>query len=203
MPIPLKNESANVNFADGISMFTQITTMGGDFIGGDLGSYTPYPVYNSKMKMVLSDCAHLNSGKLGNNYTLLDARTVGSAAYKHVCTSGPTTWYGRAGLRISFWNRTSPPPGPENCVLGNYGFKLIWSGDGNDAINYLGAKPSMAVRPGDIVTLHPGHSMHAVMWTGYDWRSDCIQRECWCYGRSGLTRYGKKTVLLWRHPGFQ
>ena len=40
---------------------------------------------------------------------------------------------------------------------------------------------------------------HGVMWTGKDWRSDCIQRALSCYP-GGKDRDGNYSVCIWRMP---
>lgn len=140
-------------------------------------------VTNAQMKKVLSDVAHLDSTKLGKNYTL-------TKISHHACTSGPATWYRRAGLHLTFWNGAQPfTPANKHYQKGKRsatvqdmkasliraGFQIVWSGTGQDANTKLASLGIL--RPGDIATMLSYDSGHAAMWTGEDWRSDFLQDD--------------------------
>lgn len=165
-------------------------------------------VTNAQMKKVLSDVAHLNSTRLGRNYTL-------TKISHHACTSGPATWYGRAGLHLTFWNGAQPfMPGNKYYKKGKRsatvedmkaplikaGFQIVWSGTGQQANSQLAS--SEILRPGDVATMLSKDSAHAAMWTGQDWRSDFLQDDK-PYPYSSVGRGGNETFILWRHPKFQ
>lgn len=146
---------------------------------------------------------YLNSDTLGNHYKLLDARKVGKNAYKGCCTSGPTTWYKRIGINLTWWN-------PQGVSTSNHvetakwfkgkGFNLVWYG----SLSSANTLSNDSFCPGDVATFHVYNgsgkaTSHGVMWTGKDWRSDCIQRALSCYP-GGKDRDGKYSVCIWRHP---
>jgi len=160
-------------------------------------------VKNPKMKLVLSDCGHLDSSTLGKNYTLLDSRVVGKAAYKHCCTAGPSTWYRKAGINLTFWNGKGPHrAGVEDmkASLQRAGMVAVWHGTGQEANSKLTS--SKYLRPGDVASMISSNSGHGVMWTGEDWRSDCIQGTR-PYPYTAAGRGGNWTFILWRHPDLQ
>ena len=152
-------------------------------------------VKNPKMKLVLQDCGHLDSATLGRGYTL----QVG--VYKHCCTSGPSTWYRKAGINLKWWSSAKTATVEEmKRNLQSAGLVQVWSGTGQEANEKLNS--SKYLRPGDIGSMLSSDSAHGVMWTGEDWRSDCIQgTRPYPYSSSG--RGGNQTFILWRHPALQ
>lgn len=165
-------------------------------------------VTNAQMKKVLSDVAHLDSTKLGKNYTL-------TKTSHHACTSGPATWYRKAGLHLTFWNGAQPfTPANKHYQRGKRsatvqdmkssltraGFQIVWSGTGQDANTKLASLGIL--KPGDIATMLSYDSGHAAMWTGEDWRSDFLQDDK-PYPYTSVGRGGNETFILWRHPQFQ
>lgn len=165
-------------------------------------------VTNAQMKKVLSDVAHLDSTKLGKNYTL-------TKTSHHACTSGPATWYRKAGLHLTFWNGAQPfTPANKHYQRGKRsatvqdmkasliraGFQIVWSGTGQDANTKLASLGIL--RPGDVATMLSYDSGHAAMWTGEDWRSDFLQDDK-PYPYTSVGRGGNETFILWRHPQFQ
>ena len=168
------------------------------------GTYTDVNAYNSlyggfsgnvtnpRMKKVLEDCSYYIDMK--------GVRHMLTHESHHQCTCGPATWYGRAGLRLTFWNGKGPAGAMHEDVhkcLGAVGFKMVWHGTGAEANQIL---PSQ-LRPGDIACMHSATSGHACMWTGSDWRSDFIQNRCYVYNSAG--RDGNYSCHIWRHPDFQ
>lgn len=165
-------------------------------------------VTNPQMKKVLSDVAHLSHPKLGSHYKL-------TKQARHKCTSGPATWYRRAGIHLTFWNGAQPyAPGHANYKRGKRsatvkdmkasllksGFQIVWSGTGQDANTKLASLGIL--RPGDVATMLSSNSAHAAMWTGQDWRSDFLQdNKPYPYSLPG--RGGNETFILWRHPKLQ
>lgn len=165
-------------------------------------------VTNAQMKKVLADVAHINSKKLGNNYTI-------TSQSHGACTSGPATWYGRAGIHLSFWNGAQPYTSTHKnynkkkrsatvedmkASLSKAGFQIVWSGTGQDANTKLAS--SGILRPGDVATMLSSNSAHAAMWTGEDWRSDFLQGNK-PYPYSSVGRGGNETFILWRYQPFQ
>lgn len=152
-------------------------------------------VKNPKMKLVLQDCGHLDSATLGRGYTL----QVG--IYKHCCTSGPSTWYRKAGISLRWWSSPKSATVDEmKRNLQSSGMVQVWAGTGQEANAKLNS--SKYLRPGDIGSMLSSDSAHAVMWTGEDWRSDCIQGTR-PYPYSSAGRGGNQTFILWRHPSLQ
>ncbi len=152
-------------------------------------------VKNPKMKLVLQDCGHLDSATLGKGYTL----QVG--VYKHCCTSGPSTWYRKAGISLMWWR--NPKTATVDEMKRNFqsaGMVQVWAGTGQEANAKLNS--SKYLRPGDIASMLSSDSAHGVMWTGEDWRSDAIQGTK-PYPYSSTGRGGNQTFILWRHPALQ
>ena len=123
--------------------------------------------------------------------------------YCGCCTSGPTTWYKRIGINLTWWNSksvaTSEHVTTRKWFKGN-GFNMVWHGHLSDAEKL----PTSSFCPGDVATFHVYDSRgratsHGVMWTGKDWRSDCIQRALSCYP-GGKDRDGNYSVCIWRMP---
>ena len=99
-------------------------------------------VKNPKMKLVLQDCGHLDSASLGKGYTL----QVG--IYRHKCTSGPSTWYRRAGISLQWWKSPRSATVDEmKRNLQSSGMVQVWSGTGQEANSKLNS--SKYLRPGD------------------------------------------------------
>ena len=192
---------------------TLVSTRNGS--GTDGGSSGSLEGYNGNVKpntrlYTLLDVAnngkaldYMDSDTLGKNYKLMDARVSGSKAYRGCCTSGPTTWYKRIGIKLTWWNSkstaTSEHVTTRKWFKGN-GFNMVWHGHLSDAEKL----PTSSFCPGDVATFHVYDSRgratsHGVMWTGKDWRSDCIQRALSCYP-GGKDRDGNYSVCIWRMP---
>ena len=187
---------------------TLVTTRNGGS-SGSLEGYNGNVKHNTRLYTLL-DVAnngkaldYMDSKKLGKNYKLMDARVSGSKAYKGCCTSGPTTWYKRIGVKLTWWNdkgvATSEHVTTSKWFKGN-GFNMVWHGHLSDAEKL----PTSSFCPGDVATFHVYDSSgratsHGVMWTGKDWRSDCIQRALSCYP-GGKDRDGNYSVCIWRMP---
>jgi hypothetical protein len=146
---------------------------------------------------------YLDSDTLGKNYKLLDAKVYGAKAYKQCCTSGPTTWYKRIGVNLKWWTKKGVATSEHNTTMKWFKdneFNLVWHGHLQDAEKL----PNSSFCPGDIATFHVYTSngnatSHGVMWTGKDWRSDCIQKSLSCYP-NGKDRDGNYSVCIWRMP---
>ncbi len=164
-------------------------------------------VTNPKMKLVLSDVGHLNSASLGQNYTLPYNK------YKGKCTSGPSTWYQRSGMKINadlWWNGNLKNGSKCNfqntkSYLLSLGFVPVWHGTLDD----LDKLTSSFLYPGDVSTMYTGINGHAhgLMWDGVNWRSDCVQSHANCYGKykneESLKKLGNYAAIIWRHPDYQ
>ena len=110
-------------------------------------------VKNSKMKLVLQDCGHLDSATLGKGYTL----QVG--VYKHCCTSGPSTWYRKAGISLMWWR--NPKTATVDEMKRNFqsaGMVQVWAGTGQEANAKLNS--SKYLRPGDIASMLSSHEIN-------------------------------------------
>ena len=91
--------------------------------------------------------------------------------------------------------------------LESAGFIAVWHGTLQEidsltkTIKNVGSNP-IGLRPGDIATLYTGRgaNQHGMMWTGEDWRSDCVQAHASCYSSSNQ---GAFAAVIWRHPKFQ
>jgi len=153
------------------------------------------------------DYPRLYSEKYGNGTKPPYLNGYGWKIFKNTycgcCTSGPTTWYKRIGVNLTWWN-------PKGVATSNYattrngfknnGFNMVWHGHLSDAEKL----PNSSFCPGDVATFHvvngKGDSTsHGAMWTGKDWRSDCIQRALSCYP-GGSDRDGNYSVCIWRMP---
>ena len=163
-------------------------------------------VTNERMKKILANTKRAYSDKFGW-YTLKgpkDTISDNGVQVTGACTSGPTTWYKNAGIKLNWWVSASTATHTEpQKHFESKGFKLVWHGNRDDALKL---KPSQFA-PGDISTLHGYNlsgnaSSHGAMWTGSDWRSDFIQKSIWVYGTNN-GRDGNYSVCIWRHPDLQ
>lgn len=209
-----------------------ITAQCGSQQTGDTSSFTPEgysgEITNEKMKAVLKNFSSFTSQQYGEKYRekvrkgkpgyTYPKRIDGGeyngewilekGTYVGCCTSGPSTWYKREGSDLSWtWWGTGGVGGSTYQETSGYlrgaGFRLIWHGHLADTANVT---PNM-LAPGDIGTFHVIDSSgratsHGVMWTGKDWRSDCIQNRLSCYP-GGKDRQGDHSVCIWRHPDYQ
>lgn len=157
-------------------------------------------VTNPKMKQVLSDCGHLDSATLGKGYELK------LGVYKHCCTSGPSTWYRKGGINLYWWNGAGPYKASVEDMkapLQKAGMVAVYHCGGLAAkTEFSRANAASKCRPGDIGSMISASSGHGVMWTGQDWRSDCIEPDGpYPYSQEG--RGGDWSFILWRHPSLQ
>lgn len=157
-------------------------------------------VTNSRMKQVLSDCGHLDSATLGKGYELK------LGVYKHCCTSGPTTWYKKGGVQLYWWNGRGPHGAGVSDMrasLQKAGMVEVFHCTGQEAnTKFSRSSGPQYLRPGDVGAMLSSDSAHGVMWTGEDWRSDCIERDG-PYPYKSVGRGGSETFTLWRHPSLQ
>ena len=164
-------------------------------------------VTNERMKKILANTNRAYSDKFGW-YTLKTPPekiiSDGGDIVTGECTSGPTTWYKRAGINLKWWVSAGKATHtePQNHFISN-GFQLVWHGNRDEALKLK----SSQFAPGDISTLHGYNlsgeaSSHGAMWTGSDWRSDFIQKSIWVYGTNN-GRDGDYSVCIWRHPDLQ
>lgn len=149
-------------------------------------------ITNEKLKLVLSN----------NDYMLFGSRKGKKLEYNiyhGCCTSGPTGWYKQAGVDLYWWNEQPVTFENSHDRLEKCGFIPVWHGTLKE-INTLNENN---LRPGDVATLYTGRSghQHGLMWTGHDWRSDCIQKQADCYNGNG--NQGDWGAVIWRHPDFQ
>lgn len=184
---------------------------------GNLDGYS-HTVTNEKMKRVLSNVGSINSEDFPKNARdrIKSGKTrhiestsngewvIFREEYNGCCTSGPTTWYGRAGQPMKFWDGTTKRQKGHydynSTVLAKNGFVPVAHGD----FSWINGLTSQQLRPGDVGTLYQGtkgrKSQHGMMWTGKDWRSDAIQNRASCYHETNL---GDKSAILWRHSQYQ
>lgn len=169
-----------------------------DLMGGsynNLGEGFNGTVTNACMKKVLSDVSHYTHG--GQTYP------VGTKG-RGWCTYGPATWYGNAGVRMTFWRPdeySSVDWQQASTNMTNNGFTCVWTGTMEEARQL----PESSFRPGDVSILLGNYksgkpTSHAAMWTGKDWRSDFIQNNIAVYN-SG--RQGSHSASIWRIKRFQ
>lgn len=184
-------------------------------------------VTNPLMKKVLKNVGSIKSSSYGSVAT--DPKIVSDGPckgeweiqynrYYGCCTAGPSTWYGRAyngmASRDNWWkcsgNSSNIPytyQKTKKC-LENAGFIAVWHGTLQEIDSLtketknVGSNP-IGLRPGDIGTLYTGHErhQHGMMWTGEDWRSDCVQAHANCYPKG--SNQGTFAAVIWRHPKFQ
>lgn len=122
---------------------------------------------------------------------------LGNNKYKHLCTSGPASFYKDAlGIKLNgLWWDTGSPKTAHKTNITKAGFTEKWAGDGADVRN---GNWKSAVRPGDIMVLFSSNSAHAEMWDGTKWISDTNQNKAWCYGKDN-GRFGKRSAILYRN----
>lgn len=156
-------------------------------------------VTNPRMKQVLSDCGWLESATLGHYELKL-------AVYHGCCTSGPTTWYKKGGVGLRWWGGAGPHGANVEQMkssLSKCGMVPVFHCTGQEAnTKFSRANGPQYLRPGDIGSMLSSDSAHGVMWTGQDWRSDCIERDG-PYPYRSVGRGGDWTFILWRHPDLQ
>ena len=160
------------------------------------------------MDEVLKNVTTLNSNSLGRGYRLK------YNSYQGCCTAGPTTWYARGGITLRFWGDTGSPYTTMRCDtwMTRQGFKRVYQ---SGAIDVSGRNNSYPIQkkhgswsglePGDFMIIfgrhEPGSSnpltAHGAMWTGQDWRSDCVQASAACeYGLRIPNEGG--SIQIWR-----
>ena len=184
-------------------------------------------VTNPLMKNVLKNVGSIKSSMYGS--VARNPKQISDGPYKGewkiqynkyygCCTAGPSTWYGRAynGMisRDNWWKCSGTSYNipytyqkAKRC-LENSGFIAVWHGTLQEIdaltkdIKNIGSNP-IGLRPGDIGTLYTGHErhQHGMMWTGEDWRSDCVQEHANCYPKG--SNQGAFAAVIWRHPKFQ
>lgn len=163
-------------------------------------------VTNPKMKLILSDVSYfINLGDKTSKcpYPKGSKVPLKPGKYMHKCTYGPTTWYKNAGITLRWWCGDYHKP-TYNCVkkqMHEYGFYLAMHADFEEARNW----PTSLFRPGDVAALLPNiATSHGLMWTGHDWRSDCIETNiCSAYRRTTHGRAGNYSVTIWRRRDCQ
>lgn len=175
--------------------------------GSDVSSMTGFSgeVTNPKMKLVLSDVSYfINFGGATKKcpYGKGSKVPLKPGHYMGKCTYGPTTWYKNAGITLRWWCGDYHTANYE-CVkkrMHSYGFYLAMHADFAEAR----AWPTSVFRPGDCAALLPQTSAHGLMWTGHDWRSDCIETNiCSAYPRTKNGRAGNYSVTVWRRADCQ
>ena len=163
-------------------------------------------VTNPKMKQILSDVSYfINFGEKTTKCPYPHGSRVPIEYKKYMgkCTYGPTTWYQKAGIQLSFWNGKKPSNASVDDMkksLSACGMVAVWHGTLEQAKSTLTS--SKMLRPGDVGSMLSSNSAHGVMWTGEDWRADCNQgTNPVPYNSPG--RGGDWTFILWRHPALQ
>ena len=179
--------------------------------GATAGSGFSGTVTNPKMKKILEGIDYYRNpprSKNGKLHKLLPA-----PHYNGLCTYGPSTWYYNAGIDLFFWcgeyracsggGKSKPYFKNFNCIkdrMDKCGFYLAGHWDFEEARNL----PTSTFRPGDVATLAPPCSAHGLMWTGRDWRSDCIEDNiCRAYRSVKKGKFGDYSVCIWRRADCQ
>ena len=175
-------------------------------------------VTNPKMKIVLSDVGRAHSTDLGDYILGTPGNSKVIKTGEKVtgkCTSGPTTWYGKIGINLIWWNDRGVANSRHQETQKNMErnkFRLVVHGNIDDAKTW---NKRGLVKPGDICTQHyminskeKGYhaSSHGCMWTGKDWRSDYIQGDNIMASRSQTNKDGRDgdfSVCLWRRDDLQ
>lgn len=171
-------------------------------------------VTNPKMKMVLSKLDYFyNYGETKGDCKAGTYCRIKEHNYLSKCTYGPTTFYKNAGIELYFWcgqtgncnGKSGYPIFPTfNCIkkrMDKYGFYLAGHWDFDEARN----NPNSIYRPGDVATLACSPcGAHALMWTGFDWRSDAIEKNiCSAYPNQYKGKFGNYSVCIWRRADCQ
>jgi hypothetical protein len=169
-------------------------------------------VTNEKLKKILERCDTFKSQQYPSNYrarhygipTMYGSEYVlEKDTYCGCCTSGPKTWYKRAGIDLTFWAGNSPYTySKSKSALMNSGMVPVYHCN-LDTLNGLNGSTgsTYTLNPGDICTIYQGNngkgSQHGMMWDGYNWRSDCIQSHANCYSATGSDQ-GDYSAVIWR-----
>lgn len=184
---------------------------GGSNSGG--GGYSG-TVTNPKMKKVLSKLDYFfNFGKTKGSCKHGTYCPLTGHGYLGKCTYGPTTFYKNAGITLRFWcgvygkcrKKSGYPLFPSfNCIkktMDRYGFYLAGHWDFDEARSL----PNSTFRPGDVATLACSPcGAHGLMWTGFDWRSDVIEKNiCSAYPNQHKGKFGNYSVCIWRRADCQ
>lgn len=198
--IDIRNDNNTNNNSDGGS------NSGG---GGYSGTVT-----NPKMKKVLSNLNYFfNFGKTKGSCKHGTYCPLTGHDYLGKCTYGPTTFYKNAGITLRFWcgvngtcrKKSNYPLFPSfNCIkktMDRYGFYLAGHWDFDEARSL----PNSTFRPGDVATLAGSPcGAHCLMWTGFDWRSDVIEKNiCSAYPNQHKGKFGNYSVCIWRRADCQ
>ncbi len=160
------------------------------------------------MDKVLEGVTTLNSRNLGTGYKLPYNQ------YRGACSSGPSTWYGRGGITIDWWADTGSPftSMRADTWMTKCGFVRVHNSPKYDIKGRDNSYPYQkkhgkwsGLEPGDIMIIFARHapgsknplSCHAAMYTGKDWRSDCVQRDAACeWGLREPSEGG--SIQIWR-----
>ena len=157
------------------------------------------------MDRVLEGVTTLNSKSLGQGYRL------GYNNYKGCCTAGPSTWYGRGGITIDWWGDTGSPDTSmrADTWMKKCGFIRVFDGKKINTRNKDESYEEQkrlgywsGLEPGDIMIIFGRHgdggaTAHGAMYTGKDWRSDCVQRSPACEQGLRIPNEGG-SVQIWR-----
>ena len=136
---------------------------------------------------------------------------IGYNNYHHKCTAGPITWYRRGGISLDFWKDTGSPYTSKRADtwMKEQGFIRPFQGVKMDTRsrdksyqeqNRVGNWDGL--EPGDIMIIFGRHgdggaTAHGAMYTGKDWRSDCVQAQAAC--EAGLREPVEGgSVQIWR-----
>jgi hypothetical protein len=178
-------------------------------------------ITNEKMKKILLRCNTFQSANWGTIYKgnggipqmyngeyVILQYSPDPNTFCGCCTSGPKTWYKRAGIDLTFWAGGTKPYTYQNSkqFLMNSGMVPVYHCTLETLDTLNGDSEIFALRAGDICTLYQGEngegSQHGMMWDGYNWRSDCIQTHGNCYTKTGSS-LGDYAAVIWRHPDVQ
>jgi hypothetical protein len=159
--------------------------------------------YSREYPSIYRERYHRNPKMYGSEYVLE------KDTYSRCCTSGPKTWYKRAGIDLTFWTGNKPYTySKSKSALMNSGMVPVYHCN-LDTLNSLNGSTgsTYTLNPGDICTIYQGNitvkgkenngSQHGMMWDGYNWRSDCIQSHANCYSATGSDQ-GEYAAVIWR-----
>lgn len=164
-----------------------------------------------KLKKIVGNVKRAYSYKHNEWYTLKKEKSYTDSGKPVVgeTTSGPKTWYGRAGIDLKGWIDDFVTYEMIKAYFTRIGFTLIYHGGYNQTKELEKTDIVNKLQEGDLCTLFiaktgdAGRKMsHGAMWTGTQWRSSFIQDSIWPYGKGYHGSEGDYCVCIWRYNEF-